>query len=179
MCFLCACVSSHFSLQINKPVIPAPEQFTSNKQGWKTVVWPKISSRKAHSCACPGGPGQGCARLPCPLRYRSWVPSAPLRIPPCPSSSCGAEGPCQAAEPQKTLPVPLPTLPVRSQPEVEHGTGVHQQRPAGETGKWGRGRRGGWREGSEDGDGRQGHGERESGKGSEDGGGTSGMVKGG
>lgn len=98
--------------------------------------------------------------MPGSLRYRWWVPSAPLRIPPCPSSSCGAERPGQAGEPQKTLPVPLPALPVRSQPKVEHSTGVHQQRPAGERGNGdGDGRRG-WRGGRKDGWGK-GMGDRE------------------
>lgn len=97
--------------------------------------------------------------------------SESLRVPPPPA---GQRGRVRQLNPKKPSPFPCPPLPVRSQPEVEHGTGVHQQRPAGETGKWGRGRRGGWREGSEDGDGRQGHGERESGKGSEDGGGAPG-----
>lgn len=80
----------------------------------------------------------GCAQTP--LRG-SRVPSVTgrgfprflaeaLRVSLPPAGQRGERGPYEV---EKTTPPNLPSLPARSQPEVEHGAGVHQQRPKEET----------------------------------------------
>lgn len=76
--------------------------------------------------------------LPPPAcRYRWWAPSPPRRSPPCLSSSCGkrsavtarSAGPRAVPQRQARGSHALPPRPdPRSQSEVQHSAGVHQQR---------------------------------------------------
>lgn len=129
------------------------------KRGRKTPVWPRISSRKARSVRVLAAQGRAVPGSRIPSVTGGGFPlllSESLRVPPPP---VGQRGHVRQVNSQKTLPVPPPALPVRSQPEVEHGTGVHQQRPAGER-EGGRG----WR-GARRGDGDRGTGEKGRGRG--------------
>lgn len=63
-------------------------------------------------------------------RYRCWVPGTPRRTPPCLSSSCGTtRGRVGITEGDRSPPKTGTSTPRHSQPEVQDGAGVEQQRP--------------------------------------------------
>lgn len=124
-----------FYVAIYEAVVPAKESLGTAQNRVELGLWcleiNRFFSRKRPFPGVPSRAGGEAAG-----RYRWWVPGTPRRPRPCLSSSCGitrgrvgiTEG--ERSPPTTPKPAPPPS-PRHSQPEVQDGAGVEQQRPEG------------------------------------------------